>query len=74
MIEPSQNKFNDNAIEMKVSNTVSNYFGINWVFKVDKFFSEVYGNGCNVYTVVTEKGTAVVFETNGEFKVDAVMN
>ena len=43
-------------------------------FKVDKFFSEVYGNGCNVYTVVTEKGTAVVFETNGEFKVDAVIN
>ncbi len=29
MIEPSQNKFNDNAIEMKVSNTVSSYFGIN---------------------------------------------
>ena len=24
--EPSQNKFNDNAIEMKVSNTVSSYF------------------------------------------------
>ena len=29
MIEPSQNKFNDNVIEMKVSNAVSNYFGIN---------------------------------------------
>ena len=29
MIEPSQNKFNDNAIEIKVINTVSNYFGIN---------------------------------------------
>ena len=74
MIEPNQNKFNDNGIEMKVSNTVSSYFGINGVLKVDKYFSDVYGNGCNVYTVVTEKGTAVVYETNGEFKVDAVMN
>jgi len=74
MVEPSDNKFNDNTVETKVSNVVSSYFGINGVFKVDKFFSEVYGSGCNVYTMNTEKGTAVVFESNGEFKVDAVMN
>ena len=74
-IDCSNNAFNDTGKEIKISTAVSSYLGVNGIFKVQKFFNDVLGQGTsNVYCVNTDKGTAVVYESGEEFKVDALIN